>query len=744
MTSIIVTLSLVWLVQSAEASRRRISSSSPVSTHVPNNKKEEEEEAPPPLLPPQCGVYFATSTVPGAGNGIFAGRNYVKGDAVIPLDFIVPVLDYDFHNSGKEYLWVEYVYDPESFQGLLEEALDVNGASFGVGTSMNCNFATNNFRNKYDNQFPRGASWSHPTAPMGSHAGAGASTMFHDIEGYATMDIAQGTELFGSYGEAFFKDNKKYAGVPLTEHFTQGRQVLTAFRRLSDSLTTRHGIANNENNHLPGNDVLANGVKAYQNATLWMEDVLSLVHTLQHIWDSTVLKTLPDDVSKVEPTLNEGFFHAHIDKTIRSIEWLNEHGSCADILQEKVSTIPHAGRGAFASRHIAKGETISPAPLLHFEDRASLNMYHPMSGNNHHFLHAKTELPNVTGGAIHQQLLLNYCFGHADTDVLLCPYMSTALINHSKEQANAKIIWSDKHTMHPEWLEMEPSQWAYHGVAGLAWEFVATRDILEGEEVLIDYGDEWEMAWQEHVANWSAAVRSDCIPVNAFDLNENHEDIVFPTISEGVGAFSALNENYCDTSKISNSQFPELNCYIKPLVTLGLSQLHYDPGETLYGCRVVDRYFDERGMPLYTVEALDRYDPLKDPYHYFKSDDYDDSDTCIEYMDGVLFHVPAGGLFHFVDRPYSRDSAKPWSFRHDMQIPDELLPRAWRRRDFGKAATATAPTNTARTVNKSKTTTTAVNPDSSDACLPTNAANVTGGTCDRDESTGILNNENPS
>ena len=36
----------------------------------------------------------------------------------------------------------------------------------------------------------------------------------------------------------------------------------------------------------------------------------------------------------------------------------------------------------------------------------------------------------------------------------------------------------------------------------LAMELVAIRDINANEEIFLDYGDEWEKAWQEHVRNW--------------------------------------------------------------------------------------------------------------------------------------------------------------------------------------------------------------------------------------------------
>jgi hypothetical protein len=49
-------------------------------------------------------------------------------------------------------------------------------------------------------------------------------------------------------------------------------------------------------------------------------------------------------------------------------------------------------------------------------------------------------------------------------------------------------------------VESLEDQWT----SGLMLEFIATRDIQPGEEVFINYGDEWQKAWDEHVKNWEA------------------------------------------------------------------------------------------------------------------------------------------------------------------------------------------------------------------------------------------------
>ena len=62
----------------------------------------------------QCGVYFAPSTIPGAGFGMFAGVDFDSGEVVTPGDLVVPYVDMPWHNGVFEddelgFLWNEYV-----------------------------------------------------------------------------------------------------------------------------------------------------------------------------------------------------------------------------------------------------------------------------------------------------------------------------------------------------------------------------------------------------------------------------------------------------------------------------------------------------------------------------------------------------------------------------------------------------------------------------------------------------------
>ena len=497
-------------------------------------------------------------------------------------------------------------------------------------------------------------------------------------------------ELFINYGEDYFDDDA-YAGVPRSMHFRKGSDLLRSFHRFTK--TTMENQQTTSTNDLFDEKVPTDFHAPYPP---WLNDLYHFsVHSLQEVWESTVLKTLPDEFHRVEEVLHKGIRQAHAHKSIRSIEWLEDHGSCIDNLEPGTSTIPYAGRGAFATRPMAEGETIVPVPLIHVSNRQTLNMYRPKSGENYWYPRHGRDHRIVTEPLYHRQLLLNYCFGHAEVDLLLCPYgVGTALINHSREQANAKIIWSEKLTLHSKWLEMKPDEWVHNKFSGLAWEYVASRDIEEGEEIFLDYGEEWEEAWSQHVANWTVPKVS-CIPVSAFELNRNKPDLLLPTVWENRSDFYSLNDRFCDTSNKPIQHFPGILCNVSFLREKGLfSGIR---SQAILMCVPIGRSETSAGDIEYMVELRLRYDPEPDEeeedYDYEEDYEYEDdrdwiTNPCREYMQTILFGMP-GDVFHFIDRPYTRDSAQPWSFRHEMQIPDEILPHAWKKEQVNSVSNET-------------------------------------------------------
>ncbi|CAJ1957082.1 unnamed protein product [Cylindrotheca closterium] len=587
----------------------------------------------------ECGIYLAPSTIPGAGLGMYAGnRDYEAGEGLTDGDLLVPIFDLDWHNDYEEYefLWDEYTWAAKSFNGMEEEETDdpdqICVASFGMGAAVNCMLPLVNAVDALtvDDYFSEKSGLDN--AGLSSESpGVGAFTPHHGRPTKARRDIPAGQELFVNYGEDYFTSREGYASVPLTQDYREADRITKRFQILIIALRSLSLSAQGD---------------------LW-----KLVKNSTS-WNSRLQNALYDRYEDVLRNDEGGAAYRHYNTSIRSLDWLEEHGACMDHIEAGVSTVPDAGRGAFARRFIKKGDVVSPTPLIHLPDRNILTIYDAKvvlnpDDDSEHVLTRDGDQPS------HQQLMLNYCFGHRDSTLLLCPYgYLSALINHSYKEPNARISWSQKESIvgHPEWLNQSLKEWGNKGYAGLSLDFVALRDIEKSEEILIDYGIEWEEAWQKHVSNFKSP-RKDYIP--AFELNRM-ADLRVKTISEYDYKYHGINmfcrryyvvqfDSDIEVSKDWEGFEDDRN------VLLGI-----------YPCRVVERHNDNS----YTVEIIDKeYASVDDQYVW----------PHHEVVSHILFNVPRD-IFYFRDEPNHRDHHQKWSFRHDMRIPDDIFPEVWKNR----------------------------------------------------------------
>jgi hypothetical protein len=92
---------------------------------------------------------------------------------------------------------------------------------------------------------------------------------------------------------------------------------------------------------------------------------------------------------------------------------------------------------------------------------------------------------------IGMSLLINYCWGHPKSSVLLCPMTSAILLNHCSKRTkdcgpagpNAKIQWSSGwDTPSHRWRSKSLREIKEQKGRLLSFEVVALRDIAPGEE----------------------------------------------------------------------------------------------------------------------------------------------------------------------------------------------------------------------------------------------------------------------
>ena len=186
----------------------------------------------------ECGVYLAPSTIPHAGMGMFAGKDYASGSSVTYGDLVIPLEEITWHNGNDgslNWLWDEYVWSKEAIPSMefeTPDGEDVDAASPGIGAAINCMLPLINLEDTFTQLGDAGTTRLDPTS--------GSFTPFHNRRGVATKDIDAGDELFIDYGESYFEYRlQSYGPIPLHKNYKKADKVLQRYKRLLGILQFR-------------------------------------------------------------------------------------------------------------------------------------------------------------------------------------------------------------------------------------------------------------------------------------------------------------------------------------------------------------------------------------------------------------------------------------------------------------------------------------------------------------------------
>jgi hypothetical protein len=182
-----------------------------------------------------------------------------------------------------------------------------------------------------------------PILSRAKDPGAGAFSPYINRQSYATRDIKAGEEFFVSYGENWFLGRQEKLGViPLYQDLA-----------LATHLHSRH------------------------------QELAFPDHLKEELWETFVKQTHFNtsrplhaynfsDPTELDRLQTKSLTEIRIEQASHTPEFLQEHGICADHIEPKPSTLPQAGRGAFATRPLSKGSVVSHLPMVHVLDRRHL------------------------------------------------------------------------------------------------------------------------------------------------------------------------------------------------------------------------------------------------------------------------------------------------------------------------------------------------------------------------------------
>ena len=299
----------------------------------------------------ECFIWLAPSTLEGAGLGMFAGKDFSQNEHLAD-DLVIPIADIELMQEDDEkefnFLWDEYVWNADSVLMDQECFSDCNGASPGFGSTANSFLPLVNVEEGLPDQDNAGLHRS-------KDPGAGAFTQYHNRQSTAKIPIKAGEELFVDYGTNWFEHREFLGPIPLYHDLNYATYLYHKFRNLQGVIK------------LGGQDPTSIMDELWQTFVRENDFPKSRVFGSFHHEKENELAELNEMGGNVKELRRK--------QSERSVEWLRQHGTCGDHMKTGPSTLPQAGRGAFATRDLPKGTIVAQLPLIHITERYRLDMY---------------------------------------------------------------------------------------------------------------------------------------------------------------------------------------------------------------------------------------------------------------------------------------------------------------------------------------------------------------------------------
>jgi hypothetical protein len=610
---------------------------------------------------PDCGIYMAPSTLGDSTNlGMFTAHDVVNGRVLDYPEIAIPLLfrDWEDHPTsafGDGQLWDRYIWEGEVADlEVLDDLEQYKRPSVfvpGLGCTVNSMLELNNIKSTHGSKYDT-------TGVPRRHPNTGSFTPYHHAVTRAARDIPAGSELFAAYGETWIPWIPDVA-VTQTKNLLEANAFLEDYQAfVQTKLLGSSSSSSSPKDYQVDKALLDRLWKLTRNFPIKSRPFSVLPYELNHeelfVKDSTTTTTTTTSTAELSIPDTRDYWR---DRGVVSVEWLKRHGKCQDHLKPGVSTLPNVGRGAFAARNLPKGTVVGYAPLIHIGQRVDEALTIQYNGTtSYSSSSSSSDIKNKNYSKV--DLVINYSFGHRDSTLVLTPYGAMVnYINHSKEKANVRIQWPAEEDLvahKPEWLDksLEFLRDTTNKV-GLSFDYVALRDIEEGEEIFMDYGDEWQAAWDEHVQHWKPPMDADRYMHSTEFINNNHNEEETDDSSRLKTPAERLGDPYPP-----NLQTLCRESYRKDSATgkyVFLPVLRND--DTRVHCEVLKRrpHPKKKRMFLYTVRM-----------------------TTATGQEIEVRDVPQPQGIDLYDKVFSQDWHLPQAFRNKMYVPDDIFPESWK------------------------------------------------------------------
>jgi len=190
-------------------------------------------------------------------------------------------------------------------------------------------------------------------------------------------------------------------------------------------------------------------------------------------------------------------------------------------------------------------------------------------------------------------------------------------------------------------------------------EYVALRDIQADEEIFLDYGQDWEQAWESHRNQWGDIGFRSKMETTVYLEKLNDEALVLTEKEQRrnpypANTFTSCYYNYAEAIR-RDQRRGKLYMWSETAGT------YYD--RNLRPCAILDRH-EYKGDTIYTVAIRNRYG--LDPSQRIRKGEMH-----------IVTLLPRKAI-RFSSKIFTTDQHLAQGFRHEIHLKDDIFPLQWK------------------------------------------------------------------